>query len=654
MPVFTPGDRLGDYEILARLKAGGMATLYVARRSGAAGFSIPVAIKVVHPDLYEDRSFVDMFVNEAHLSARIRHPNVVHVEELKEVDGRLILVMEYVAGTALSGLMRQLARLGRRLSPALATYLAIKVAEGLHAAHETEDERGQPLQVVHRDVSPSNILLAWQGHVKLIDFGIAKTSSSEKTQAKSLTGKLRYMSPEQARGAEVDRRTDVYALGIVLWEMLTMRRMFSADSDIILLNVVREPTIVPPSRHAHDVPPELDRVVLKALARAPEDRYASAQELRRDLVRALPAAMTIDSERVSELLHAVLGDEIEKQRSKLSGLSADPAADRADVEEREVLRTMTVAVSEIEGFDEETRSTKSSAAEALAAAAAAGQAATSEDVPPRNAAAGFAEMSPTVSTRKPATMGEGDPPGANAGAGAARSVMDPAAPSGAMETLESFQPLPTGDALPWDPPQEEPAPPRRAWITPAAILAALLVGVGGSWLAFGPSAAPPPEATPRTGHAPAGSEASSANGAVGAALGDRTTPSRGAPGAAASAANPPANTSTADTSTADTATADAPAPRPPALAEEASPATGSASADLRLPPRTTPTATMTSPATVSLPPRATPLEPTSMRGTSRRSPRTASQSSRSMQRETATSEMEVGGGAAPIADDFGF
>ena len=361
--MFKPGDRLGDYEILARLKAGGMATLYIARRSGAAGFSIPVAIKVVHPDLAGDRSFVDMFVAEAHLSARIRHPNVVHVEELKEVDGRLMLVMEYVAGSSLSVLLRQLAKLKRRLSPPLAAFIAIKVAEGLHAAHETKDDLQQPLHVVHRDVSPSNILMAWQGHVKLIDFGIAKTKSSVKTQAKSLKGKLRYMSPEQARSSDIDRRTDVYALGIVLWEMLTMRRLFSAESDILLLNQVRDPEIEAPSVHAKGIDPALDRVVLKALAPNPDERYQTAKDLRRDLARAIPDALALDSERVSELLQVVLAEEIDKQRAKLSGIVTETTGPHA-TDESEALQTMTLAASEIEAFDDETRSTRSTPIEA--------------------------------------------------------------------------------------------------------------------------------------------------------------------------------------------------------------------------------------------------------------------------------------------------
>lgn len=328
-----------------------MATLYLGRRTGASGFSKPVAIKVVHPHLAEDPSFVTMFVDEALLSARINHPNVVHVEELREVEGAHLLVMEYVAGCSLAQLLKGLAKRQRRMTPELAVHVAIQVLDGLHAAHELKDDGGQAMEVVHRDVSPDNVLLAWQGHVKLIDFGVAKAlSRSTRTQGAMLKGKLRYMSPEQARGAaSVDRRTDVYALAIVLWECLTMRRAFSGGNDLEVLDQVRNPEIAPPSRLVPDLPPGLDAILMRALAKDPAERYASARDFRRDLAKALPAAAALDGADLAELLRVVMSDEVEAQRALLSS-----AADSLDVPslvvsvDEEPLRTMTVSMAGLE------------------------------------------------------------------------------------------------------------------------------------------------------------------------------------------------------------------------------------------------------------------------------------------------------------------
>ena len=324
--------RIGNYEIISHLKAGGMATLYLARRTGVAGFARHVAIKVVHPHLAKQNgSFVRMFLDEALLCARIHHPNVVHVEELGEADGVYFLVMEYVHGAALSQFMKALAERKRRLTPELAVSIAIQVADGLHAAHELRGEDGHSLGVVHRDVSPHNVLLSYAGHVKVIDFGIAKARSHvNETQTKSLKGKLRYMAPEQAFGRPVDRRTDVYALGIVLWELLTLRRLFDGNDDFALLDQVRDPVRVPPSKYAQGIPPALDAAVLRALSPNPDDRPASMQEFRRLLAEAVPGATALDAAHVADLLGAVMTDEIAAQRQMVPDtLSALRSIDEA-------------------------------------------------------------------------------------------------------------------------------------------------------------------------------------------------------------------------------------------------------------------------------------------------------------------------------------
>ena len=296
-----------------------MATLFLARRRGAAGFTRPVALKVVHPHLAEDQSFVTMFRDEALLCGRIDHPNVVRVEELQEHNGSLYLVMEYVHGCSLSDFRRALRKRRERMSSDLAVSVAVRIADGLHAAHELTNDDGTSAGVVHRDISPSNILLGYRGDVKLIDFGIAKAAGrAQATRTGTLKGKIRYMAPEQAFGRNVDRRTDIYALGIVLWEQLTMQRLFDAENDLMLLDMVRNPRIVPPSALAPDVPPALDQVVMAALSGDPNGRPATAQQFRQMLMQALPTASQVDTLQVSSVLLSVMAPSIAQDRQRLT------------------------------------------------------------------------------------------------------------------------------------------------------------------------------------------------------------------------------------------------------------------------------------------------------------------------------------------------
>ncbi|MCA9580733.1 MAG: protein kinase [Myxococcales bacterium] len=357
------GSKIDDYEIVARLRSGGMAALFLARRKGAAGFVRPVAIKVIHPHLSQDKTFVRMFVDEAKLSARVIHPNVVHVEELGEKQSFYYLVMEYVHGCSLSQFVRSLRSRGRRVTPEMAVHIAIQTADGLHAAHDTVGDDGQLLGVVHRDVSPQNILLSYKGHVKLIDFGVAKARGrSQQTTVASLKGKLRYMAPEQAASQAVDRRTDVYALGIVLWEMLTMRTLFKAENDLKLHDLVKNPVVQPPSHFTDGIPPELDEIVMKALSPKISDRPATAQEFRRQLAQALPAALAIDADQLADLLRTVMIDTIRDQHRKLpESVSIALRTDIGDVfdrldtaeigEDLEAINTLTTSASNIIGSD---------------------------------------------------------------------------------------------------------------------------------------------------------------------------------------------------------------------------------------------------------------------------------------------------------------
>ncbi len=314
--MWSAGQRIGDYELLAKLREGGMATLYLARRTGVSGFSRHVAIKVIHRDLAQDEQFRQMFLDEALLSSRIQHPNVVHVEELGQHQGAHFLAMEFVHGCSVSELQRTLSARGRRLAPAFAARIAMHVAEALHAAHETCDEGGRPLNVVHRDVTPENILLAYAGHVKLVDFGIAKAfGRRHRTQDGLLKGKFRYMAPEQANSKPVDRRVDIYQLGIVLWEMLTLRRLFDAEGDLDLLNAVRRPSVLPPSTLVDRIPPALDAAVMAALESQPKRRPADAQSFARLLARAVPSAYEVDAGALRALLLATMHEQRRRDRT---------------------------------------------------------------------------------------------------------------------------------------------------------------------------------------------------------------------------------------------------------------------------------------------------------------------------------------------------
>jgi serine/threonine protein kinase len=301
------GDWLGDYEIRDRMRAGGMATLFLAQRHGAAGVSRPVVIKVIHPHLAEDEQIVRMFIDEARISSHIRHSNVVYIEKFGEHDGLYYMVMEHVDGCSLLQVIRACAAEGRKLSAAIAVHIAIEVAAGLHAAHETAGEDGAPLGIVHRDVSPSNVLLTRDGRVKVIDFGIAKAHGrlGATRSGSGIKGKLCYMSPEQAWGTAIDRRIDIYAAGICLWELLTTRQLFRGPSDLAVLELVRNPVIPLASTLHPEVSAALDEVMSRATARRPEDRHQTALELRRDLMTAVPGAVAVPPEMIAELVRHV-------------------------------------------------------------------------------------------------------------------------------------------------------------------------------------------------------------------------------------------------------------------------------------------------------------------------------------------------------------
>ena len=273
--------QFGKYQLVERLGVGGMAEVWKARVVGPQGFARTVVVKRVLRHLAQDPAFVKMFFAEARLSARLTHTNVVQVFELGEVDGEYFLAMEYVRGkdlTAVNG-----SRVGKAPLPiGFGAYVIREVCRALGYMHELTDDDGRPLLLVHRDVSPSNVMIGFDGGVKLLDFGIAKALSDaneQRTVTGTLKGKFGYMSPEQVDGHTADHRADLFAAGIMLHEVLTNKRLFKGGSDIQTLALVREAKVTPPSWNNPEVPPELDAICLRALARDPAERYQSCAEL---------------------------------------------------------------------------------------------------------------------------------------------------------------------------------------------------------------------------------------------------------------------------------------------------------------------------------------------------------------------------------------
>jgi len=279
--------RLGRYRLVREIASGGMATVNLAV---AEGLDKLVALKIIHPHLAQEDSFVRMFLDEARLASAISHRNVCNVFDFGETDGRYYIAMDYLAGQSLRDVLRKLRKADLQIEPRrLAVYVAYMVAEaceGLHAAHELHGSDGRPLNVVHRDVSPHNLFVTYDGNVSVVDFGIARASDrSQHTATGVLKGKFSYMAPEQMRQLEVDRRADVWALGVVLWEGLTLQRLFVRSSQADTVMSVMMDRVRAPSEVRPDIPAELDAITLRALSRSPAQRYPTAREMGRELMK---------------------------------------------------------------------------------------------------------------------------------------------------------------------------------------------------------------------------------------------------------------------------------------------------------------------------------------------------------------------------------
>ena len=308
----------GKYYLLERVNVGGMAEVYKAKATGVEGFERMVAVKRILPSIAEDEEFILMFVDEAKIAVQLTHANIAQIFDLGKVDDSYFIALEYIHGKDLRAIFNRARSRNERVPIAMACYAVMKLCEGLDYAHNKRDAFGQFLNLVHRDVSPQNILVSYDGEVKIIDFGIAKAAGKAgKTQAGILKGKFGYMSPEQVQGLEIDRRSDVFGVGIVLYELLTGERLFVAETDFATLEKVRKVDIAPPSHFNRQIPEELEQIVLKALARDRDQRHQTAMQLHDELQAFMYASGNFFARRdLSLYMHRVFAEEIQKESAR--------------------------------------------------------------------------------------------------------------------------------------------------------------------------------------------------------------------------------------------------------------------------------------------------------------------------------------------------
>jgi serine/threonine-protein kinase len=341
---------VGRYALFDEIACGGMAAVHVGRLVGPVGFSRTVAIKRLHPQFAKDPEFVTMFLDEARLAARVRHPNVVPTLDVVASQGELFLVMEYVQGESFARLLHVAKSNGQRIPRDIVCAVLASVLHGLHAAHEAKSERGEPLGIVHRDVSPQNILVGVDGIARVLDFGIAKAAGrAQVTREGQVRGKMAYIAPEQLQHGSANRKADVYAAAVVLWEALTGERLFLSDSEAATIARVLTGEVAPPSSLVPDIPPELDAVVMRGLARDPATRYETA----RDMARALEACSApTTATRIGEWVEMTAGTALAVRArivSEVEQIEEFPAAEASSRPPRILASSEEPTVAEVIG-----------------------------------------------------------------------------------------------------------------------------------------------------------------------------------------------------------------------------------------------------------------------------------------------------------------
>ena len=317
---------IGRYEVIYPIAHGGMASVYACRLTGLAGFQRLLAIKIIHPHLSSEKEFIEMFLDEARLSAGIHHPNVGEVLEVGEDNGTYYMVCELILGQDLNTLLRRAAKVGVPVSLELSARIVSLAAVAVHAAHELKSPTGESMNIVHRDISPRNILLTYDGFVKLIDFGVAYARNKiSHTDSGTLKGKVRYMSPEQVKSLPVDRRSDVFSLGVVLYEMVTGCSPFVGDSDVERLKKILNYQFEWPANLKLDIPVQLENIIKRAMAYLPEDRYSTAASMSADLEAFIGSSKTVvNSDALSSVMRSLFARERAVHLERIRALEEQP------------------------------------------------------------------------------------------------------------------------------------------------------------------------------------------------------------------------------------------------------------------------------------------------------------------------------------------
>jgi serine/threonine-protein kinase len=322
--------QIGRYAVFEEIARGGMASVHLGRLMGQAGFSRTVAIKRLHPHLAKDPEFVTMLLDEARLVGRIQHPNVVSMLDVVATGGELAIVMEHVTGETLLSIMRRVQKQRVRMPIEIAAAIMVNVLRGLDAAHEVRGENGVPLGLVHRDVTPHNVMVRRDGIALVLDFGVAKAAGRfHTTEEGKVKGKLPYMAMEQLRGLEVTRRTDVYAAGVVFWEILVGERLFTGENEGELLERVLFSTVEPASKRRDDIPPAIDHAILRALARKAEERFTTAGDFAEAIEKSKAVALP---SQVASWLDALAGDSLAKQADRVREIDSGSRASFSELE----------------------------------------------------------------------------------------------------------------------------------------------------------------------------------------------------------------------------------------------------------------------------------------------------------------------------------
>ncbi|MEW5737276.1 MAG: serine/threonine-protein kinase [Myxococcota bacterium] len=340
--------RFGKYTLVDRIAVGGMAEIFLARQAGLEGFEKTIVIKRIRPHLSKQPNFVKMFLNEAKLAAQLNHPNIVQIYDLGKINESYFIAMEYIFGRDMRRIIPKADALGIPFPMVYALKIASSVCEGLYYAHQRTDLYGHPLHIVHRDVTPENIFVSFDGTVKVLDFGIAKAANQiEQTRAGEIKGKLSYMSPEQCMGKSLDNRSDLFSLGVVLYEWLTGFKLFTGDSEVAILKSITEGKIYAPSYFKADIPEAVEAILMKALEKDRDRRYQTAWEMQYDLDQFLSQyEFTPSNIHLSNFLKQLFNDELEEERERLAALRS-PTGPEEIVEDAEEIISSIEPISEV-------------------------------------------------------------------------------------------------------------------------------------------------------------------------------------------------------------------------------------------------------------------------------------------------------------------